>query len=198
MPKRLDLITKKVAGKDVLDVGCVDHSADMEQGAGWLHGHIRRHARSTLGLDLEAEEVAKLVTRGYDVVCGDAEQVDLGRTFEVVVAGELIEHLSNPGRFLDNMARHLVPGGEILLTTPNPFYPKRLAEVFVGGKAQVHPQHVSWYCPQTLEAALRRAGYVDIQVVPFNNTERLRSVVNGLTSLRPWWSTNLMGIARKP
>jgi|JRYF01.1.fsa_nt_gb 2-polyprenyl-3-methyl-5-hydroxy-6-metoxy-1,4-benzoquinol methylase len=196
--RRIEIITERVAGKRVLDIGCVDHTAEMEQGEFWLHGHIRRNAAQTLGLDLEADEVAKLVARGYDVVCGDAEEVDLGRTFEVVVAGELIEHLSSPGRFLRNAHRHLEPGGLLLLTTPNAFYPKRLLEIVRGRRAQVHPQHVSWYCPQTLAAAVRRAGFVDVEVVPFDNTERFRWIVDPLTSWRPWFSTNLLVSARKP
>ena len=34
----------------------------------------------------------------------------------------LATYLENPGKFLRNMHRHLVPGGVIIVSTPNPFF----------------------------------------------------------------------------
>ena len=39
-----------------------------------------------------------------------------------VFAGELIEHLGNVEGFLSSARRHLGPGGQLVLTTPNAFY----------------------------------------------------------------------------
>ncbi len=195
---RLDTIRKKTRGKKVLDVGCVDHRSANEQGEEWLHRVIREQASELVGLDFEADEVRKLIERGYNIVHGDAEVKDLGQTFDVVVAGELIEHLENPGLFLRNMRKHLVPGGELILTTPNPFYPKRLAEILVGRQAQVNPQHVSWFCPQTLKTMMARTGFVDIEITPFNNSQRMRAAVEALSRFRPWFATNLLACARNP
>jgi 2-polyprenyl-3-methyl-5-hydroxy-6-metoxy-1,4-benzoquinol methylase len=189
---RLDAIRDIVRGKRVLDVGCVDHESSNEQGERWLHRIIGEQASELTGLDFEAEEVEKLKAKGYNIIFGNAEVVDLGRKFDVVVAGELIEHLSNPGNFLENMRRHLEPGGTLVMTTPNPFYPKRFAEVLFEGKARVNGQHVSWFCPQTLYALLSRAGYAQIEILPFNNSERWRRVVDRLSAFRPWFATNLM------
>lgn len=195
---RLDTIRQKTRGKKVLDVGCVDHRSSNEQGEAWLHKVIREQAAELVGLDFEADEVDKLNARGYNIVHGDAEVKDLGQCFEVIVAGELIEHLENPGRFLRNMRKHLVPGGEIVLTTPNPFYPKRLMEILGGGKALVNPQHVSWFCPDTLKTMMLRTGFVDIEITPFNNSQRLRAAVEAMTRFRPWFATNLLACARNP
>ena len=58
---------------------------------------------------------------GTTCVAADAEEFDLGRSFEVVWAGEIIEHLSCAGGFLDAARRHLEPGGRLVITTPNAF-----------------------------------------------------------------------------
>ena len=50
------------------------------------------------------------------------QNFDLGRTFDTVFAGELIEHLGNVDGFLSSARRHLEPGGQLVLTTPNVFY----------------------------------------------------------------------------
>lgn len=195
---RNDFILRKIRGKKVLDVGCVDHESRKERSEYWLHGVICKGASHVVGLDIEEEEVKKLVEKGYNMLCGDAETINLGQLFEVIVAGELIEHLGNPLAFLSNMRKHLEPGGEIILTTPNPFYPKRLFEILLSGEAAVHPQHTMWYCPRTLEVIMARAGFLGVRIYPFNNSEKFRWAVSGLSRWRPWFSTNLLAIGRNP
>ncbi len=197
---RIAYLKKLVRGMDVLDIGCTGRkgSGRLPDHAGTLHHAIRPVCASLTGVDIDAGGVEAMRAAGYRVVLGDAASVRLNRAFDVIIAAEVLEHLSNPGRFLLNAARHLEPGGQIVLTTPNAFYPKRLLEIVLGGQAVVHPQHVSWYCPQTLAAVVRRAGFVDVQIVPFDNSERFRWLVGRLTSFRPWLSTNLLVTARKP
>jgi SAM-dependent methyltransferase len=52
---------------------------------------------------------------------GDASRLDgiEDRTIDVVVSFETIEHLAHPGRFLAGLRRVLVPGGTLILSTPN-------------------------------------------------------------------------------
>lgn len=198
MMTREEIIVQHVAGRAVLDVGCVDHLAMMSKTDGWMHSLIRRHAADVVGLDNEVEQVTLLREQGYNMVCGDAEQVDLHRRFECVVAGELIEHLSNPGQFLANMRRHLKPGGSIVLTTPNPFYPKRLLEILIGGSAVVHPQHTCWFCARTLSSLLGRAGFERIRVQHVNYSKAWFGVGTVPSRFRPWFSTNLVAMGYAP
>lgn len=199
--RRLSFIREHVKGKKVLDVGCVDHEArraDAEDGDQWLHRIICSEASETIGLDFAENEVAKLNEQGFKIVCGDAETASLDDTFDCVIAGELIEHLSNPGLFISNMYRHLNPGGTIVLTTPNPFYPKRLFEILTSGKVIVNPQHTAWYCPETITRLIERAGFVDIVVEPFNNSEAWFGVGRIPSLLRDWFATNLLIYAKRP
>ena len=57
-------LTRSVRGKDVLDVGCVNHEAVSCRDPRWLHKHIVESARSAVGLDLLDTEAAKLRQRG--------------------------------------------------------------------------------------------------------------------------------------
>lgn len=143
-----DFLSQFVQGKTVLDVGCVDHSASVEREDHWLHKHLARSARSIVGLDILESDAAELRRRGYEVVCGDAMTVSLNRTFDVVVAGEIIEHIDNPAAFVSNMARHLNERGRLIRTTPHAFFILHFLEsIFSSAERRWNPQHVAWLLP---------------------------------------------------
>jgi 2-polyprenyl-3-methyl-5-hydroxy-6-metoxy-1,4-benzoquinol methylase len=194
--ERIKRITALVEGKHVLDVGCVDHHISKEPGPYWLHRHIREHAASVLGLDHDCAAEA-LSAQGYEVVVGDAEDFELNRMFDLVIAAELIEHLNNPALFLACARRHLKEGGQLVLTTPNPFYPKRQLEILINGRAEVHGQHTMWFCPQTLEVMLSNAGFRDVEITPLNNNDALFGIGKLPSLFRDWFSTNLFATARR-
>ncbi len=194
---REQVIQALVAGRSVLDVGCVDHTTASMQRADWLHGFITRHASSVLGVDLCEAGVAQMNANGYQAVCGDATTMEFNRAFDVVVAGELIEHLENPGSFLTNMRQRLVPRGRIVLTTPTPFWPKYSLQVLARGRVGINPEHVMWFCPVTLEALLARCGYVDVQIYFSNRTKRWLGIGGLPSALRRWFCTNLIAVARR-
>jgi SAM-dependent methyltransferase len=171
-----------VRGKTVLDVGCVDHSARLESSDRWMHKHLVRAAASVIGLDILESEAAKLRERGYNVVAGDASTVDLGQTFDLVVAGEIIEHIDNPGAFLRNMARHLNSAGRLVLTTPNPFFVMHQFEfAFVSSlDKRWNHEHVCWYCPFTLGNLLERSGLTVDSCYFFTRSRKLLKVLGVL------------------
>src|SRR6516162_2765037 len=173
-----DFLSQYVKGKSVLDVGCVDHSSAVEQEEHWLHKHLALNAGSILGLDILESEVRVLQERGYAVICGDANTISFNETFDVVVAGEIIEHVENPGTFLSNMARHLNGQGRLVMTTPHPFFFLHFLEsIFSSADRRWNPQHVAWYCPFTLENLLRRSGLEVEYCYYFTRSPKLRSIL---------------------
>ncbi len=52
---------------------------------------------------------------------------DFGRTFDAIVASEIIEHLENPRHFARECFKMLGPGGRLLLLTPNVENPRSKA-----------------------------------------------------------------------
>ena len=149
------------AGKRVLDVGCIDHSAETALGLGdaWLHGRLRATASALVGLDVLERDAAILNARGFDIRIGDAETFDLGETFDLVVAADIVEHLPNSGLFLGALRRHLAPGGRIVLTTPNPFALDQFAGVGRRNAVSVNDQHVLWLDPVTMWQLARTLGF---------------------------------------
>lgn len=163
---RGEIIEQFVVGKEVLDAGCAElmgTTTDKGKAARWIHERIRKVAKEVVGIDINKTEVEALRAQGYNVICGDIEQVDIGRKFDAIVAGELIEHLSNPGLFLDNMKRHLKDDGVLILTTPNRFQLYKFLTAFVTGQPPSYTKpiaaHVHYYDVSSLEALTTRHGY---------------------------------------
>lgn len=87
----------------------------------WPHNIICSRVRRCVGIDI-APEVATLRHEGYVVYRMNAEDFHLNERFDIIYAGDVIEHLSNPGRFLECSSKHLTDGGEIVESTPNPYF----------------------------------------------------------------------------
>jgi|KBSMisStaDraftv2_1062788.scaffolds.fasta_scaffold141910_2 SAM-dependent methyltransferase len=156
---RIAYLCRLAAGRSVLDVGVVEHTGDAAESAGWLHGHIKRHAAQCLGVDVLELEVAKLRERGYDVICADVTQEPLAQKFDVIIGGEVIEHLDAPGRFMESCAAMLRPGGTLAISTPNPWYANVILKGCFGRSAFVDSaDHVAWYEPSVLYELGQRHG----------------------------------------
>lgn len=156
---RVDAILDEVAtDATVLDVGCVQHSAEKEKNEQWLHGRLREHARDVIGIDYLKSEVETLREKGYDVHYADAQSFSLDRTFDTITAGEVIEHLPNPGSFLERAHEHLEPKGSLVLTTPNPWTFHRFRGALTGN-VYANPEHTCWFDERTLTQLLERTGF---------------------------------------
>lgn len=146
----------RVAGRSVLDVGIVEHDLTHVARPDWVHDIIRSSCRSSLGIDILEEGVSHLAGLGYEVALVDAtSERDLGRRFDVVHIGDVIEHVDNPVAMLRFARRPLAEGGEVLVRTPNPWWYQYIVRnqrevVFVA-----NAEHVSWVTP-TLALELAR------------------------------------------
>ena len=162
--QRISTILKYIShDSKVLDIGCAHHHAERQSDPFWLHQHIKARAKNTVGLELESEECEKLRNMGYNVVCGNIEDNELadmlGRDHDVIVAGELIEHLSNPGLFLENSYEMLKQGGQLIITTPNPWNFFNIISVVLRNKIPIHEQHTAWFDDKTLIQLVTRFGF---------------------------------------
>jgi 2-polyprenyl-3-methyl-5-hydroxy-6-metoxy-1,4-benzoquinol methylase len=148
-----------VTGKRVLDLGCVDHNLNRSQRSSWLHALIVQQASFVLGVDYLEKEVLALQHRGFNVVVANVETMDLAQTFDVIVAGDIIEHLSNPGMFLERVSQHLNPDGIFIVTTPNPVHILRFVSLLVFGEVKDNKEHTCYFTPQVLRELARRYGF---------------------------------------
>ena len=155
----LDWIDDFVTGRSVLDIGVVEHDISHIELPTWKHKYIRQRAAHVLGLDIVPEGIQLLKSKGYNVRLADATSDDnLGERFERVVIGDVIEHVNNPVRLLQFASRHLVSGGMILVTTPNPYWIKHIWSTLVKGTLVTNADHISWVSPAAALELGRRAG----------------------------------------
>jgi 2-polyprenyl-3-methyl-5-hydroxy-6-metoxy-1,4-benzoquinol methylase len=170
---RVPYLQEQAAGRRVVHVGFADagyrqfHQAQEE----WLHAHLAAAARELVGVDLDVEGVEAARADGYEAHAPDCcDPVAVAALSlapaEVVVAGEIIEHLDNPGGFLD--ALHLLtgPDGRLVLTTPNAYGwvnpVAALANIEVN-----HPDHIVMYTWRTLSEMLRRHGWEVVETATY-------------------------------
>lgn len=74
------------------------------------------------GVEYDERLLAETAARAphAKLIQGNAENFELGQgRFDLVVSFQVIEHLYNPGAMLENVLKHLKPGGLFLVTTPN-------------------------------------------------------------------------------
>jgi SAM-dependent methyltransferase len=153
----------------------------------WMHALVADVASEVVGIDIDPTLVARATRRGYNIVQGDAQTMDLDRTFDVVFAGEIVEHLSCPGSFLNAVRRHLEPRGLLVLTTPNVFALSNFV-YRLGGRARVNAEHTCWYDETTISQLLCRHGYNNIKIsyVGHRTPGRFRAIsASALRALLP-------------
>jgi len=163
---RMKVIDPLVRNQKTLDLGVVDSrrqkyaSGDRYETktATSLHNAIHTLNSQVLGIDIDEAGVNLLSESGFNVQVNDVMTMDLGYRYDTIIAGDIIEHLPNPGAFLSNMVRHLEPNGTLVITTPNPFYVKQAWKIWRYNRPQVHEEHTCWFCPTTLTNLCHMSG----------------------------------------
>ena len=155
--ERIEQVLRELAGSHILHVGCVG------QAEGKYHLHLELCSRlpssQVLGLDVDHPGALELKRQGCRMLVADAQRLPLKAAFDTIVAGELIEHLSNPGEFLEGCRRALRPRGRLVITTPNPFSLMYGLMYLKNYKSAFNHEHALWLCPQTIEALAQRCGF---------------------------------------
>jgi len=162
--EREKAILELCRGKKVLHLGCVGWTdlprADKVQLAAASFHHALSEVCSCTGLDIDSATVEELHEAGMflNVVTGDAERLTGGAKYDVVVAGDIIEHLSNPGSMLDGALKVAKSGGMLIVSTPNAFGLPAFARL-LAGRFREGAQHVLNFNYLTLQQLLLRHGW---------------------------------------
>ena len=186
--QRVGYLIEACRNRRVLHLGCANHpyTAEALADGALLHTRLAQAAGELWGLVADEPALDLLRAQGFSrLVRGDLEALDhlapdafpglAPEGFDVIVAGEVIEHLPNPGRFLQGVQGLMRPRTRLLLTTVNAYCGFRAAVYALrgrGGLAEpVHPDHVAYYSLATLRRlvetsglAARRALFYDVGV----------------------------------
>jgi len=176
-------------GAHVLDVGC---------STGYLARPLTERGCTVVGIELD--EAAAAVARDVcvDVLVGNVEELELpfpNGSFDVVLCGDLIEHLRDPRRFLDRVRPLLRGNGRLVLTTPNVANWSIRLSLLLGRwryteRGILDRTHTHLFTRKTLVEALADAGYrviaFDFTVpVPLVGTSAVESVAHTIGRTRP-------------
>lgn len=167
--QRTEFIKSESAGRKVLHLGCTNHpyTAEAIDRGMLLHADLAAITDTLYGFDYDEEGLETLRSYGYgNLFRADLESLadaELEEKFDVIIAGEMIEHLSNPGLFLNGIKRFMDKNTRLVITTVNAYGAIRLSKYFLrgsGGRNEpVHPDHVAYYSYSTLMLLLERHGF---------------------------------------
>lgn len=156
-----ELIRELIGPKNiVLDVGFWGQGVNLDN-PHWVHNLLRGRAHEVWGIDLEYDE-KRLPQDARYYANVSAEAFNLPQTFDVILAADLIEHLPNPGLFLERVKKHLKPGGRLILTTPNCFNLFSIAEKISKGEPTVNKDHTCYFNDKTLRQLLGKCGFENV------------------------------------
>ena len=164
--QRVEFIKAACSGKSVLHLGCTNwpYTQEAIEHDMLLHNELETISAELYGFDFDQEGIDELSRHGvinlYRADLEKLEEVPLDRKFEVIVAGEIIEHLNNPGLFMEGIKRFMSPETELLITTVNAYCGMRFWFYGLRGKRgiaePVHPDHVAYYSYSTLSLLIER------------------------------------------
>jgi SAM-dependent methyltransferase len=173
---RIPFVVAQCRGKSVLDLGAMDETAvDAKRGRGtWLHEAIAQVAARVVGVDNSPRVPAEGLPTAPNAEILRGDVTDLGgllaaRDFtpDVVVAGELVEHLPNPLQFLQSLASiDRLRGRALILTTPNATAAHNVA-IGLASRESTHHDHLCIQSFKTLHTLCRRAGLASWEVIPY-------------------------------
>lgn len=167
---RDDLLVSKAKGRRVLHLGAVDTGLldDRMASHSWLHAKLEQAAQAIIGIDKNRDGIRWWTERGVSTLAyGDVEAkdgLDLAFRYDVVIAADIIEHLANPGLFLENIHRVMPESAELVISTPNGLCWKNLGATLLGIEI-THPDHNFLFTPHTLCTLLRKHGFVAEEIV---------------------------------
>ena len=160
MMNRTNTILESVIGPRVLDIGYVGQM--LRKGASnWLHDKLIHKGYDAWGIDISKDDVENDTKLGYpNLFVMNAENLDLPVRFNTIIAGEIIEHVNNPGKFLEKAYEHLEIGGRLILSTPQPFALLYiLYALYKYPKTCPTTEHTIWFCPQTFRELAQRYNF---------------------------------------
>jgi SAM-dependent methyltransferase len=199
----------------VVDIGCGDGMCT--QVALKVCDATPNASVSVVGFDWSLAALDQARARGVPVARASADEAGLplaSSSMDVVIMSEIIEHLVDPDNALDEALRVLVPGGTLLLSTPNlaAWYNRVLLAVGVqpvftevslrgiyGRPGTEVVGHLRVFTRRALLGLLKAIGFVDIRITgaPYHDVPDSLKPLDRLLCRTPSLASNLLVAAKK-
>ena len=175
-------------GQRVLDVGC---------SSGYLAEPLSQRGNTIVGLELDPDAAREAERFCERVLVGDVETMELPlepESFDVVLCGDVVEHLRDPVAALARLRPFLRPRGRLVLSTPNVANWAIRLSLLAGrwrytDRGILDRTHTHLFTRATLAEAIEAAGYRDVRIdfsVPVpGDSDALDGAARAVGRLRP-------------
>jgi 2-polyprenyl-3-methyl-5-hydroxy-6-metoxy-1,4-benzoquinol methylase len=179
--RRLKSLEKHRRPGRLLDVGCATGTfLQLAQDSGW---EVRGTEYSAYAAKYTAEHLKA------DIFCGELVDARYEEaSFDVVTFWHVLEHVTDPTRYLEDARRILKPSGLLVIAVPNVndlvmqaayrVVKGRPLRLFTRGEREIHLFHFS---AVTLQAYLQKTGFDSVRIMPdWGITEYPKRLVNAV------------------
>jgi hypothetical protein len=152
---RLDFIYKHCKEKKILHIGFADAPFTTERinEGRLLHLSLKNIAAVLYGVDADqhAVDIYCKMINDSEVLAAKIEDLpeDLIQQYEIILMGEVLEHMKDPHGVIGVLTRKMKAGQQILITVPNYLSADNVAAA-LNKTESVHPDHYWYFSPYTL------------------------------------------------
>jgi 2-polyprenyl-3-methyl-5-hydroxy-6-metoxy-1,4-benzoquinol methylase len=145
--RRIFLMKWLTTGRRFLDVGC--NIGCAVEAARW-------NGFTATGIELnpEAVKVARQNFPDNTFLQSTVDELTATQTFDMVYCTEVVEHVPDTDRFIESLARALIPGGILFLSTPDAGHFSVRRRLFTW-EAVKPPEHLTLFTKTGLKHALK-------------------------------------------
>lgn len=168
-------------GKSILEFGC---------GEGVFGAALKeRQSCRVIGIELDPRAAAIAAKRLDAVLTGDATAIvyKMKESFDVIVGGDILEHLEEPWTFLADLRRVADPGATLILSLPNVANWAVVDDLLNGRFDYVYlgilcAGHLRFFTRRSIEEMIHISGWILVSIEPQEKvlTSRYRDLVDRL------------------
>jgi methyltransferase family protein len=169
---RVPFMSDLTIGKTVLDIGCYDETAQVKINTEhFLHDQIVKKAKKVVGIDNSNLLPPQGIKDGENSYIYRSDATDIPAAilaenkFDVVIAGEFIEHIENHMIFFRYLKDNL-KNCTIAISTPNGMAFSNFLMGMIRKEVQ-HPDHLHFFSYKILYTVCTRAGFTDFEIIPY-------------------------------
>jgi 2-polyprenyl-3-methyl-5-hydroxy-6-metoxy-1,4-benzoquinol methylase len=162
--------------KRVLETGCA---------SGHMSALLSAQGCTVVGMEIESSIVEPALEWLERAVIGDLEDPSIwseldGESFDVILFGDVLEHLKDPLPALREAAQHLSPAGVVIISVPNISHADVKVALINGTfpyseSGLLDRTHISFFTKESLVDLVREAGLAVVEItritVPIFSTE---------------------------